>query len=111
MTPEWVGLARFIVSTRGRMEKYSDGLEDILYTFSEMFTDAPRYVSPDGAPGGFWVRSNYGEMTGGAGLLPLELESADFQDREPYIPIFPIVWTLNAALTDGGKTDQWAYLP
>lgn len=109
MTPEWVSTARHVISTRARMEEYADGINDVVFTFSEEFTDTPRYAFPDGSHGGFWVHCSHGQITVGAGPLPKELEPADFLTKGMYTPVVPVGRTVNAAMTDEEKTEQAAY--
>ncbi|MDA0791697.1 MAG: hypothetical protein O2780_19850 [Proteobacteria bacterium] len=107
MTPEWVSSARHIVSTRA--EKYRDQLTNVVYKFSEEFTDTPKYAFPDGSHGGFWVHCNHGSVTVGAGPLPKELEPADTLTKGAYTPVVPVGRTVNAAMTDEEKQEQEAY--
>ena len=86
MTPEWVSSARHIVSTRARMPEHVDGIRDVEFTFSEEFTDTPRYAFPDGSHGGFWVRCDHGHVTVGAGPLPKNLEPADGLTKGTAVP-------------------------
>ena len=109
MTPEWVSSARHIVTTRAASEKYADGLEDVVYTFAEEFTETPRYAFPDGAHGGFWIRCDHGEVTVGAGPLPEALQPADALTRGVYTPVVPVGRTVNAAMTDSDKEQQGEY--
>ncbi|MFP6581863.1 MAG: hypothetical protein VCD00_04835, partial [Candidatus Hydrogenedentota bacterium] len=67
MTPEWVDIARKIVSIRARSDEFSEGLKNVEFTFSEMFTDGPEYAFPGGGDGGFWVTCFHGEVTVGFG--------------------------------------------
>ncbi len=107
MTPEWVSNARHIVSTRA--EKYQDQLTNVVYKFSEEFTDTPKYAFPDGSHGGFWVHCNYGTVTVGAGPLPTELEPADTLTKGAYTPVVPVGRTVNAVMTDDEKKQQEEY--
>jgi|TARA_Y100000310_G_scaffold281529_4_gene302051 hypothetical protein len=109
MTPEWVSTARHILSTRATLDEYADGISDVVYTFSEEFTDTPRYAFPDGSHGGFWVHCNYGQITVGAGALPKELEPADFLTKGIYTPVVPVGRTVNAAMTETEKAEQGTY--
>ena len=109
MTPEWVSTARHIVSTRARMEEYADGIDDVVYTFSEEFTDTPAYAFPDGSHGGFWVHCNHGQITVGAGPLPEELQPADFLTKGLYTPVVPVGRNVNAAMTDEDKAEVREY--
>ena len=109
MSPEWVSCARHIISTRAVSEKYSDGIKDVIYTFSEEFADTPRYAFPDGSHGGFWVRCEHGQVTVGAGPLPKDLEPADTLTKGLYTPVVPVGRTVNAAMTDTEKAEQAAY--
>lgn len=109
MTPEWVSTARHILSTRATSAKYADGIRDLDYTFSEEFTDTPRYAFPDGAHGGFWVRCSQGQITVGAGPLPAALEPADALTKGMYTPIVPVGRTVVAAMNDDEKAEQEAY--
>lgn len=109
MTPEWVGCARHIVSTRAASEKYSEGIKDVVFTFSEEFTDTPRYAFPDGSHGGFWVRCENGQVTVGSGPLPKELEPADALTKGFYAPVVPVGRTVNVAMTAAEKAEQAAY--
>ena len=84
MTPEWVASARHILSERAASAKYAHGIKDVVYTFSEEFTETPRYAFPDGSHGGFWVRCDHGAITVGAGPLPEELGPADGLTKGPY---------------------------
>ena len=109
MTPEWVSSARHILSARAASEKYADGIRNVVYTFSEEFTDTPRYAFPDGVHGGFWVRCERGQLTVGAGPLPAELGPADSLTRGPYTPVVPVGRTVNAAMTEEDKAEQAQY--
>jgi hypothetical protein len=109
MTPEWTCIARHILSTRAASEEYSDGIKDVVYTFSEEWTDTPRYAFPDGSHGGFWVHCAYGQITVGAGPLPEALEPADALTKGIYTSVVPLGRTVNAAMTDEDKTEQDAY--
>ncbi len=107
MTPEWVSSARHIISTRA--EKYRDGLTDIVYKFSEEFTDTPAYAFPDGSHGGFWVHCDHGRVTVGAGPLPEELAPADTLTKGMYAPVVPVGRTVNAAMTEQETAEQGEY--
>jgi len=109
MTPEWVSSARYILCSRAVSEKYADGLKDVAYTFSEEFTNTPRYAFPDGSHGGFWVRCDHGAITVGAGPLPQEFEPADALTRGQYTPIVPVGRTVNRAMTKAEQEEQGAY--
>jgi hypothetical protein len=109
MSPEWVSSARHILSTRAGSAKYIDSLKDVDYTFSEEFTDTPKYAFPDGAPGGFWVRCDQGAMTVGAGPLPKELEPADFLTKGMYEPVIPVGRTVNAGMSKQAQDAVAAY--
>lgn len=109
MTPEWVCIARYILSTRAASEKYTDGIKDLVYTFSEEFTDTPGYAFPDGSHGGFWVRCAYGRITVGAGPLPEELEPADMLTKGMYAPVVPVGRTVNVVMTEADQEEQAAY--
>lgn len=109
MTPEWVGTARHIVSTRAASAKYADGLNGVAFTFSEEFTDTPAYAFPDGAHGGFWVRCDHGEVTVGAGPLPESLAPADALTLGKYTPVVPVGRTVNALMTEAEQAAQAAY--
>ena len=109
MTPEWVSSARHVLSTRATSEKYAAGIQNIVYTFSEEFTDTPGYAFPDGSHGGFWVHCNHGQITVGAGPLPKALEPADALTKGMYTPVVPVGRTVNAAMTDEEKEEQAKY--
>ena len=109
MSPEWVSLARHIVSTRATSEKYRDGLADVVFTFAEEFVNPPKYAFPNGASGGFWVHCDHGLITVGSGSLPERLAPADFQNLGEYIPVVQVGRTVNAALTQEEKEEQVAY--
>lgn len=109
MTPEWVSSARHILTSRATSAKYADGIKDVVYTFSEEFTDTPAYAFPDGSHGGFWVRVDHGRITVGAGPLPAALEPADHLTRGTYTPVVPVGRTVNAALTEADRAGQAAY--
>jgi hypothetical protein len=109
MTPEWVSIARYILSTRAASEEYADGIKDLVFTFSEEWTDTPRYAFPDGSHAGFWVRCEYSRITVGAGPLPNELEPADALTKGLYTPVVPLGRTVNAAMTEEDKAEQAAY--
>ncbi len=109
MTPEWVSTARHILSTRAASEKYADGIKDIVYTFSEEFTETPQYAFPDGSHGGFWVHCNHGQITVGAGPLPKELEPADALTKGLYVPIVPVGRTVNTAMSEADTAAQETY--
>lgn len=109
MTPEWVSSARNILTARATSAKYAGGIKEVVYTFSEEFTDTPAYAFPDGSHGGFWVHVNHGQITVGAGPLPTELEPADHLTRGIYTPVVPVGRTVNAAMTDADKAEQATY--
>ena len=109
MTPEWVSSARHVLTTRATSAKYADRIADIVYTFSEEFTDTPAYAFPDGSHGGFWVHVDRGLITVGAGPLPSALEPADHLTKGKYTPVVPVGRTVNAAMTDADKAAQAAY--
>ena len=109
MTPEWVSSARHILSSRAVSEKYAEGIKDVVFTFSEEFTDTPKYAFPDGSHGGFWMLCDHGEITVGAGPLPNELESADMLTKGKYTPVVPVGRTVNAAMTEDEKMQQADY--
>ena len=109
MTPEWVSTARHIVSTRAELPEYADGINDVVFTFSEEFTDTPRYAFQDGAHGGFWVHCSYGQITVGAGPLPKNLEPADFLTKGLYTPVVPVGRTVRAAMTEEENAEQGVY--
>jgi len=109
MTPEWVSTARHILSTRVKLDKYASELRDVQYTFSEEFTDTPRYAFPDGRSGGFWVRLDRGAIEVGAGPLPEALQPADYFTFGTYSAIIPVGRTVNAAMTDDDKQAQAKY--
>jgi len=109
MTPEWVSSARHILSTRAASEKFRDGIKDVVFTFSEEFTDTPKYAFPDGSHGGFWVHCNLGAVTVGAGPLPEEYGLADQLTKGVYTPVVPVGRTVNAAMTEEEKAEQTEY--
>ncbi|MCY3811419.1 MAG: hypothetical protein OXH15_06465 [Gammaproteobacteria bacterium] len=109
MTPEWVSSAREILTARATSAKYADGIKEVVYTFSEEFTDTPEYAFPDGSHGGFWVHVNHGQITVGAGPLPTEHEPADHLTKGVYTPVVPVGRTVNAAVTDADKAEQATY--
>ncbi len=100
MTPEWVSTVRHFLTARATSEKYADALSDIVFTFSEEFTNTPAYAFPDGTHGGFWVNCNRGHLTVGAGPLPAEYGPADMLTKGAYTPVVPIGRTVNVAMTD-----------
>jgi hypothetical protein len=109
MSPEWVSVARHIVSSRARMDEFSDGIQDVEFTFSEVFTDAPRYAFPDGGDSGFWVHCSLGEVDVGAGPLPDRLGTPDYLNQLLYTPTVPVGRTVNALMTDADKVEAAAY--
>ncbi|MCY4655855.1 MAG: hypothetical protein OXC80_03465 [Gammaproteobacteria bacterium] len=109
MTPEWVSSARHVLTSRANSEKYRDLLTSVSFTFSEEFTNTPRYAFPDGSHGGFWVNVVNGAVTVGAGPLPEELGPADMLTKGNYIPVVPVGRTVNVALTDQDKSAQRDY--
>jgi hypothetical protein len=110
MTPEWVSIARHILSTRAASAKYADKIKDIVYTFSEEFTDTPRYAFPDGSPGGFWVHCNHGQITVGSGPLPAEFAPADALNRRQYIPVVPMGRTVERDVTEAERIEKEDYI-
>ena len=109
MTPEWVSSARHVLTARATSAKYAGALKDVVYTFSEEFTDTPAYAFPDGSHGGFWVHVNHGQITVGAGPLPAEFEPADHLTKGLYTPVVPVGRTVNVAMTDADKAEQATY--
>lgn len=109
MSPEWVEIARYIVSTRARMEEYADGIRDVEYTFSEVFTDPPTYVFPNGGDSGFWVVCSFGEVTVGAGPLPEEYGKPGYWNQLLYTPVVPVGRTVNALMTDADNEESAEY--
>ena len=109
MTPEWVSSARHVLSERAASAKYAPGIRDVVYTFSEEFTETPRYAFPNGAHGGFWVRCDHGAVTVGAGPLPKELAPADGLTKGPYTRVIPVGRTVDAAMTDDERAQRDAY--
>jgi len=109
MTPEWVSVARHILSTRAESAKYAAGIADHQYTFSEEFIDTPGYAFPDGASGGFWARFDHGRVSVGAGALPRPLEPADSLTKGAYSPVVPIGRTVNADLSEDDKVEVETY--
>lgn len=109
MTPEWVSSARHLLCTRAVSDKYRDGIRDVDFTFSEQFTQTPRYAFPDGSDGGFWVRCARGHVTVGAGPLPAALAPADMLNYGSILPVYPVGRTVNAVMTDDDKAEQAEY--
>ncbi len=109
MTPEWVNSTRYILSTRATSEKYAHGIRDLVYTFSEEFTDTPHYGFPDGSHGGFWAHFDHGRVTVGAGPLPGELEPADKLTKGVYTPIVPVGRTVNVVMTEEEQEESAEY--
>jgi len=109
MSPEWVSTARYIVSTRSRMDEYVDGIKDVEYTFSEVFTDTPRYAFPSGEDSGFWVHCNNGDVSVGFGTLPEELGAPNYLTQLMYTPTVPVGRTVNAIMSDAEKEEQGVY--
>lgn len=109
MTPEWVSSARHFLTNRAKSDKYRDALKDVTYTFSEEFTDTPKYAFPDGRHGGFWVRCDKGEVTVGAGPLPKEFGPADFLTKGELTPVYPVGRTVVAAMNEADLAEQDAY--
>jgi len=104
MTPDWASFAREIITTRANhpdLQKNSKGevfQKDFEFIFSEEFTNPPRYASPDGSSGGFWVVFKHGQVTVGCGALPAEYGEPDMLTKGQYIPILGGGRTVNAAL-------------
>lgn len=109
MTPEWVGLARTLLTRRAASPKYAPGIASLTYTFSEEFIRTPRYAFPDGAAGGFWVRVEAGRMTVGAGALPPDLGPADTLTFGDYAPVIPVGRTVNSLMTEAEAAQSQAY--
>ena len=109
MTPEWVSCARHVLTTRAESEKYAPGLRDVVYTFSEEFTDTPAYAFPDGRHGGFWARSDHGRMTVGAGPLPEAYAPADMLTLGAYTPVVPVGRTVEGAFDEGDRQEANGY--
>lgn len=109
MTPEWVHNARQILTSRATSAEFADGIRNVVYTFSEEFTETPKYAFPDGSHGGFWVHVNHGQITVGAGPLPAALGPADALTKGAYTPVVPIGRTVNAAMTQEEKDAQTEY--
>lgn len=109
MTPEWVSVARYVLTSRSISEKYRDTLKPHSFTFSEEFTHTPKYAFPDGSHGGFWVKCDNGLITVGAGPLPQEHEPADMLTKGMYTPVVPVGRTVNVALTEEDKQAQVEY--
>eukprot|EP00747_Dinoflagellata_sp_TGD_P073477 gnl/TRDRNA2_/TRDRNA2_157914_c0_seq3.p1 gnl/TRDRNA2_/TRDRNA2_157914_c0~~gnl/TRDRNA2_/TRDRNA2_157914_c0_seq3.p1 ORF type:complete len:349 (-),score=71.26 gnl/TRDRNA2_/TRDRNA2_157914_c0_seq3:87-1133(-) len=104
MTPDWVACAREIITTRANNPKFRDDerrkpmSKDIDYIFAEEFTDPPRYASPTGRSGGFWIVWRHGTIKVGFGTLPAEYGEPDLQTKGQYIPTLAGGRTVNAAL-------------
>ncbi len=109
MTPEWVSSARHILTERATSAKYADGLKDVVYTFSEEFTETPAYAFPDGRHGGFWVQAKHGQIIVGAGPLPADMQP-DALTKGPYSRVIAVGRTVEAALTDAEKEQKNAYV-
>jgi hypothetical protein len=109
MSPDWVEIARRIVSDRAVMSVYDDGLTNVDYLFSEYFTDGPKYAFPNGEPGGFWVKVSYGEVTVGSGVLPKDMEPADHLSFGLYDPIINVGRTVNPAMNEADLASQNKY--
>ena len=109
MTPEWVNTARQFLTGRAKSEKYAEALKEVVYTFSEEFTDPPAYAFPDGRHGGFWVHCSHGSLTVGAGPLPAEYEPADFLTKGAYTPVVPVGRTVMTAMSKADLAEQEAY--
>ena len=109
MTPEWVTLARYILSTRASSEKYADAIKEIEFTFAEEFINTPEYAFPDGSSGGFWARFDRGEVSVGAGVLPEGLGPADQLTLGEYVPTVPVGRTVNAVMSKEETSQQAVY--
>ena len=109
MTPEWVSNARAVLTARATSEKYAEAIRNVDFTFSEEFTDTPKYAFPDGSHGGFWVRCRKGRLTVGAGPLDVENGEADHLTKGMYEPVVPVGRTVNANLTDEEKAEVQQY--
>lgn len=109
MTPEWVSVARYVLTSRSISEKYREAIKTHNYTFSEEFTHTPKYAFPDGSHGGFWVKCDHGLLTVGAGPLPQEHAPADMLTKGMYVPVVPVGRTVNVALTEEDKQAQAEY--
>ena len=109
MSPEWVEIARYLVTTRAKLPEYAKDLVDVEYRFCEMFTDGPRFVFPDGADSGFWVVCNYGEMSVGFGWLPKSYGPADYLNVGLFTPVLPLGRTVKAAMTEEENAEQGVY--
>jgi hypothetical protein len=108
MSPEWVEVARYIVSIRAK--EFADGIRDVEYTFNEVFTDAPAFAFPDGPNSGFWVHCSFGEVTVGYGAVPEELSPPDYLNQLLYTPVVPVGRTVVPNMTAADKEEQTAYL-
>ena len=110
MTPEWVSSARAVLTRRANSGKYRNALRNVDFTFSEEFTDTPKYAFPDGSHGGFWVRCSHGNVTVGAGPLPENHQPADMLTLGMYTPVIPVGRTVNASMTEEERKEQEAYV-
>ena len=109
MTPKWASLARYILTSRVALLKYSSGIAGLTFTFSEEFTGTPHYAFPDGVHGGFWARFEHGVVEVGAGPLPADLQPTDALTKGAYTPVVSVGRTVNAAMSDQDRADQEAY--
>ena len=109
MSPEWVAMARHILTTRATSEKYRESLSEVDYTFAEEFHSVPRYVSPPDENLGFWVKVSRGNLIVGSGPLPAELGEPDQLTYGDYRPTLPVGRTVNAAMSENDQQSQAGY--
>ena len=109
MSPEWVAIARHILTTRATSEKYRESLSEVDYTFAEEFHSAPRYASSPDENLGFWVKVSKGNLVVGSGPLPRALGEPDQLTFGDYRPTLPVGRTVNAAMSEDDQQSQAGY--
>lgn len=109
MSAPWVASARQIAYERAQLPEYQGGLASEDFIFAEEFRNPPKYTSPDGVNGGFFVVVKGGVPTVGHGPLPDVYGPADVKTIGEYAAVLPVGRTVVANDTDEDKLMQAEY--